>query len=715
MEQAVPPDVSFLLNELMRMIERYMPPDQIQRVHEAFKLANKAHAGVIRKSGELYITHPLSVAIIAADMRVDCETIMAALLHDVVEDTDYTSQDMRQHFGSTVQHLVDGVTKLDQSNFRSKSDAVIASFRKMMECFTEDYRVVLVKLADRLHNLRTLGAMRADKRRRIAQETFAVYVPLARRMGLNVIRREMQLLAFQNMSPWRSRIMQESLDKYLEANRSTHEAILNRLSKALAPIPGANVFLAKKNLYRIYEQIKREKMQFNEQREWLEIRVVVGTRESCYQALGLVHATYQPKVGEFMDFIANPRSYGYQALRSVVLTRTRTPVLVQIQTRDMYHVSQYGITAQWRYPDLSENNRDKVAQQAMTRWRKEVKELAAKADDPDEFYADMQTGFFTTEIYAFTPKGDIKEFPPNATLLDFAFAIHTEVGLRATGAVVDGTEAPLRTRIPNGVTIDIKTGKTEAPQEVWENIVVTARAKSAIRSWFRQRDAKGRRALGKTLLERELRKRNRQLEDLKSEQWQSLYDALHVDTQEALFEAIARGEQGAHLITRRLLGDECLQPAQADDPILLQGADDLLVSVQPCCYPVPGEPISAVLGKQEGLMVHRVDCAVLHDNYKPDDTLSVRWDNAATKSTHLVAIRTQAHNVVGVLRHVTSTLEKMNANIEDIVTSGDKYVKDTDLVIRVRDVTHLKNIIEQLEKNSNVIAVKRLSATGVGK
>lgn len=700
--------VAFLLNELMQMIERYMPPEEIQRVHAAFKLAEKAHDGVIRKSGDLYITHPLSVAIIVADMRMDSDTIMAALLHDVVEDTDYTLDDIQAHFGEVVQHLVDGVTKLDQSNFASKSDAVIASFRNMMECFTEDYRVVLIKLADRLHNLRTLGAMRADKRRRIAKETFAVYVPLARRMGVNVIRREMQLLAFQNMSPWRSRIMQTSLDNYLSENADKHATIVKRLSDNLRSIPGANVFPAKKNLYRIYEQAKREGQQFNELREWLEIRIVVGTRASCYQALGLVHETYKPKVDGFTDFIASPRSYGYQALRTLVLTRTRIPVLIQIQTRDMYHVSQYGITAQWRYPDLSDNNSEKVAQAAMERWSSQVKELAAKADNPDEFYADMQVDFFTTELYAFTPKGDIKEFPPDATLLDFAFAIHTEVGLRAIAAKVDGVEQPLRMRIPNGATIEIKAGKTEAPQEQWLNCIVTARARSAIRSWFRQRDADGRRMVGRKLLERELRKYSIPVEKLEDTQWQKLFVALGVDSQEAVFEAIAKGEHGAQLIMRRLLGDEALKPAQEDTPILLKGAEDLLVSIQPCCYPVPNESISAVLGKEEGLMVHREDCSVLQA-HKPSSVIPVSWGEQVHDASHLVAIQTQAHNVVGVLRYITSTLEKMNANIEDIVTGGDKYIKDTNLVIRVRDITHLKNIIRQLEHNTNIISVKRLT------
>lgn len=700
--------VAFLLNELMQMIERYMPPEEIQRVHAAFQLAETAHDGVVRKSGDPYITHPLSVAMIVADMRMDSDTIMAALLHDVVEDTSYTLDDIHTHFGEIVQHLVDGVTKLDQSNFDSKSDAVIASFRNMMECFTEDYRVVLIKLADRLHNLRTLGSMQAHKRRRIAKETFAVYVPLARRMGVNVIRREMQLLAFQNMSPWRSRIMQTSLDNYLAEHEEKHAAIVKRLSDNLHSIPGANVFPAKKNLYRIYEQAKREGQQFNELREWLEIRVVVGTRSSCYQALGLVHETYKPKVGGFTDFIASPRSYGYQALRTLVLTRTCIPVLIQIQTRDMYHVSQYGITAQWRYPDLSDNNSDKVAQAAMERWSSQVKELAAKADNPDEFYADMQVDFFTTELYAFTPKGDIKEFPPDATLLDFAFAIHTEVGLRAIAAKVDGVEQPLRMRIPNGATIEIKTGKTEAPQEQWLSCIVTARARSAIRSWFRQRDAEGRRMVGRKLLERELRKYSMPVEKLEDTQWQKLFIALGVDSQEAVFEAIAKGEHGAQLIMRRLLGDEALKPAKDDAPIMLRGAEDLLVSIQPCCYPVPNESISAVLGKQEGLMVHRDDCAVLQAN-KPDDIIPVSWGDQVNEATHLVAIQTQAHNVVGVLRYITSTLEKMNANIEDIVTGGDKYIKDTDLVIRVRDVTHLQNIIRQLEYNANIISVKRLA------
>lgn len=708
----------FQAADLFNMVERYMSPNEIEGIYAAFNLAADAHKGVIRKSGEPYITHPLEVARILADMHLDAETLSAALLHDVVEDTAYTLNDIEARFGKVVSYLVDGVTKLESKEFADKHAATVASFQKMMQAMTEDFRVVIIKLADRLHNLRTLSFQKPASRRRIARETLSTYVPLARRMGMNALRREMQLLAFQNLYPWRFRVLDGALKSHVEANRDVHERIMNNVSNRLQEsIPSSCVLIPDKNLVRVYEGIKRYGEKFDDAREMLDIKILVGTVEECYQALGVVHALYRPRIGQFNDFIATPKSYGFQALQTIVMTPSKRQVRVQIQTRPMYQLALYGITAQWRYPGQNAGQRALFTQEALERWQQQVRDLGENAGNAVEFYSDMQADLFLTEIFAFTPRGEVKEFPRGATMIDFAYAIHTDVGLHCVGARLDGKEVPLRTHIPNGATIEIITHDAAFPQPSWLNYATTSRARSHIRSWLRQQKKADQLALGQGLLEKALRDQGAKFVDVSDVQVQTLLQTLSMQSLDDLYVSIALNEQCSRLLAKRLLGmREDEQPVAAleqDTPLLVRGTSGLTVHFQACCYPLPAEPILGVLNPEQGLEVHRDRCPVLHDSAPASEVLSVAWaEQPADTQMFLAGIQTQAHNVVGVLHHVTELMHQLNVNVEAVHTSGDRHIKDTNWIVWVRDLKHLDEIIRQVEHIPSMIRVSRLLAPG---
>ncbi len=710
-----PPDELFRANDLMNMVSRYLPEEDSDKVRKAFILAGEAHQHVIRLSGEPYITHPVEVARILADMRVDADTLCAALLHDVIEDTHYTREDIEARFGRVVADLVDGVTKLEGGRFVDKQAATVASFQKLMTAMTDDFRVVLIKLADRLHNMRTLGFKKSGSRRRIAEETLSIYIPLARRLGMNSMRRKMQSLAFEHLYPWRSKIIRQSLDRYLDYNKKVHQEIFDAVLGALRKnIKGSTPFIMEKKPFTIYERIKRYGKRFDEKREPLEIRIVVGTVDECYRALGIIHGMYQPKLNGFQDFIATPKTYGFQALQTIVYTPSERAVRFQIQTRSMYHVAYYGVTAQWRYPDLNSDSKARITQQALNRWLDQVRELGQKADNAIEFYSDMKADLFLTEIYAYTPMGDVKEFPRGATMVDYAYAIHTEIGHRCVSALVDSEPVPLRTRIPNGATVEIVTDEQATPQPAWLNFTVTARARSHIRNWLRQQKETDRADLGQKLLEQALLDRGSQLATIEPATLEKFLQTFKLADTTALYLAIASAEHCAKLLAERLLNDSGLSTSVSErTPLLIKGSDGLLVHFSECCYPLPGEPVLAQLNPDRGLEVHRDNCQTLAAQTEPNQVLSVAWAGPQELSegqSFLAELETQAHNVPGVLYHITELLQQLNINVEEISTSGDHNIKDSKWLIRVHHLTHLTEVIRLIEHVPSVLWVRRFMA-----
>ncbi|MBU0657076.1 MAG: HD domain-containing protein [Gammaproteobacteria bacterium] len=485
-----PPPGVFRAADLMRLVERYMDEAGITKVYNAFLMAAEKHDGIFRADNVTpYITHPLEVAHNLAQLYLDEDTLCAALLHDVLEDTNCLRQEIADSFGETVAELVEGVTKLKRNDgLPTKQAVTIASYHKMMQAMTRDFRVVLIKLADRLHNMETLGNMPPEKRRRIAHETATTYVTLARRLGMNDIRRKLQWHSFQHLYAWRSQILQNALDQYLLDHEQEHQQIFDDIEQALqVAIPRSNTMRWEKNLFRVYEQCRRKRVSFRQQCNLLELSVQVGEVSECYQAMGIIHGMFKPRMGMVRDFIAAPRAFGFQALQTTVTAKSGQLIRFQIQTRDMFHMAQFGMASCWRYPDARSAQKAEYTQAVFKSWVERVKEFDSQAQNPDEFYADMQADMFQTEIYAYTPAGEVKEFPRGATLVDFAYAVHTEVGNHCVGALIDGRAMPLRSRIPNNMaTIKVLTDDSARPQLIWLNFVKTSAASSAIRGWLRR-------------------------------------------------------------------------------------------------------------------------------------------------------------------------------------------------------------------------------------
>ena len=431
--------------DLLNQLGRYMSDEDVEKANQAYLLAYKAHDGVVRKSGEAYIYHPIAVAYKLAELHMDVDTVCAALLHDVIEDTEYSKQDITDKFGPVVADLVDGVTKLAGGQFTSRDEAAAASFQKMMAAMTHDYRVVLIKLSDRLHNVKTLGVRSPKSRRRIAQETLDIHVPLARRMGMNTLRKELQLNAFKHLYPWRAARLEKAMHKLVDENKQEHQEIVETLQQALNEnnVKG-DVFSWEKNLYKLYKRIRKGRghKQINKHTESLELRVLVDSAADCYAALGVIHQLYHPKVGSFKDFIATPKGYGFQALQTALITPQRQLIFIQIQSTEMYKIAQYGITATKRFPELLESSGK--SQMYLDRWLQQVEEIQNITGTAAEFLEDMKADLFLSEIYVSTPRGEVKVLPKGSTPVDFAYSIHTEVGHNCVSAVIDGEPARLK-------------------------------------------------------------------------------------------------------------------------------------------------------------------------------------------------------------------------------------------------------------------------------
>jgi RelA/SpoT family (p)ppGpp synthetase len=710
---ASPPLIS--ATDLSEVVSRYMSNEDTSRVYDAFLLAAEAHEGVVRKSGEFYIFHPLEVAHTLADLHMDADTICAALLHDVIEDTTYTKADISDRFGKVVADLVDGVTKLAGGEFTSRDEAAAASFQKMMSAMTQDYRVVLIKLADRLHNVKTLGVRNPEAKRRIAKETLDIHVPLARRMGMNTIRKELQVSAFKHLFPWRANLLEKAMEKFVTDNAETHQEIIANITHSLYQNKiKAQVFRWDKNIYKLYKRIKNTngRKHIDKFTEALELRILVNTANECYVALGIVHQLFHPKVGSFKDFIATPKGYGFQAIQTALLTPQRQLIFVQIQSHEMYQIAQYGITAPMRYPDLLKSS-DK-SQMYLNRWLRQVEEIQRITGTAAEFLEDMKADLFLSEIYISTPKGEVKILPKGATPVDFAYAIHTEVGNKCVSAIIDGQPAHLNATLPNGATVSIITDDDATPNPTWLNFIITAKARSSVRSWINKRKSHEFVDLGKQILEKSLNTYNLDFASVPANNIQITLDALSLKNEDALFTSIAKGNQSAKLVAKRLLNDDTLTPLSEDKEdqlLLIKGTEGLAVNLQKCCYPIPNDTIVGRLNENTGLEVHRANCPALSKSghSHSNEIFSIAWTDDTSKESHfLAALKLQVRNRVGVLSNITDQLEKMRVNIEDINISGDSDIKDMYFLIQVNDTAHLRSIAESLNNLSHVLDVARV-------
>ena len=713
-EEAPPSCISS--TDLLKLVGRYMSSEDVEKVNQAYLLAFEAHDGVIRKSGEAYIYHPIAVAYTLADLHMDVDTICAAILHDVVEDTHFTKNCINERFGEVVADLVDGVTKLSGGQFNTRDEAAAASFQKMMAAMIHDYRVVLIKLADRLHNVKTLGVRSPNSRRRIAKETLDIHVPLARRMGMNTLRKDLQLNAFRHLYPWRYALLEKAMQKQVYDHATEHKEIIDTIKGGLseANIHG-DVFSWEKNIYKLYKRISKGKShkQLNKFTESLELRILVNNSIDCYAALGVVHQFFHPKVGSFKDFIATPKGYGFQALQTALVTPQRQLIFVQIQSNEMHQIAQYGITASRRFPQLLQSSGK--SKMYLERWLKQVEEIQSTTGTAAEFLEDMKADLFLSEIYVSTPRGEVKVLPKGSTPVDFAYAIHTEVGDKCVSAVIDGEPARLNARLSNGATVLILTDEDAVPSPTWLNFAITAKARSSIRSWIKARKSYEFIELGEKILDKALLSINKStLDSIPEDSMRDTLAALKLDNKDDLFTSIANGNQSAKLVAKRLLDNDglaYLDEDHKDQLLLIKGTEGLAVNLQTCCYPIPNDSIVAHPNKQTGLEVHRDNCPTLartgHSLQK--DIFSIAWVDDTSKESHfLAALNLKVKNRVGVLSNITNLLEKMDVNIEDINITGDKEMKDMYFLIQVKDGTHLRFVAESLNSLSHVLDVVRV-------
>lgn len=692
---------------LCDVVGTYLSEQATRRVYDAYLFAADAHDGVVRKSGEPYIFHPLTVAHILASMHMDTDTICAALLHDVIEDTEHTKQEIIHLFGQVTADLVDGVTKLSSGEFTDRESAAAASFHKMMNAMTHDFRVVLIKLADRQHNIKTLGAMPRHKQRRIAQETLHIHAPLARRMGMNAMRTDLQLAAFKHLHPWRFKTLQKMMQAYHAKHGETHLKICDDIFTALAKHSiKAELPPWKNNLYRLYQRIKEKqgKKYINQQSEPLQIRILVNDTMSCYHALGVIHSLYLPKIGTFKDFIATPKSYGFQAIETHVTTHHHQLIRLLIQSRQMHYIAQYGITAHWRFPEMAKGVQD--LQKHLDRWLLQVEDIQNTHSTDAEFLEDIKADLFLNEIYVSTPKGDTKILPHNATPVDFAYAIHSQIGHHCLGAYIDDKRVPLSARLYSGATVKIITKDNATPQPDWLRYVVTGKARSAIRYWIRRTKVEDFQAMGYRLLMKSLKTLGCDLCDIPTTQWEKTLDILSLSDKTHLFQEIAKGNQNPKLVSYRLLNQQehLLVKDETDNPLIIKSTEGLALQLQNCCHPIPGDTLVALLDPHIGLAVHRVTCPNLP--LSSEKTFSLVWQEEASKQ-FLTPIKVFVNNHYGVLFNITNVLNELHVNIEDLSITGDREVKEMYFLLQVKDTERLQDIMQGLNELSDVIKITR--------
>lgn len=699
------------LRDLLSEVASYLPPDQVERVRVAAEFGAEAHRGQRRKSGEPYIAHPVAAAEILASLRVDADTIVAAILHDVMEDTAIDKAQIAARFGETVAEIVDGVTKLEQIKFKSREEAQAESFRKMLLAMVRDLRVILVKLADRTHNMRTIDAMQPARRRAIARETLEIYAPIAERLGLYNLKLELEDLGFRASYPQRYRVIERALRRARGNQKEFLGKIAEQIRAALAKaeIPG-RVEAREKHLYSIYKKMLRKRASLNEIVDVYGLRVIVDKVDTCYRALGAVHSVYKPMPGRFKDYIAIPRINGYQSLHTTLFGPNGVPIEVQIRTEDMHRVAESGIAAHWKYK--AGDGASSTEQLRAREWLANLMTMQ-EAGSSEEFLESVKVDLFPDKVYVFTPKGTILRLPRGATVVDFAYAVHTDIGNRCVAAKVDRRLTPLRTVLRNGQTVEIVTAKGAMPNPAWVNFVVTAKARSAIRQYLKSLRRSEAIDLGQRLLAQALAESGSSLDKVDERVMASALGELGMQDPDELFEKIGLGERLAPLVARRLMpaGPEDTEAAAAPAPLAVAGTEGLLVSYARCCFPIPDDPIMAFLSAGRGIVVHRETCANVEDYRRhPERWLSVTWQPTSNR-LFSSELRVSVANRTGVLAAVAAAIAAQETNIEH-VTLEERDAETSILVfeLKVRDRRHLAKIVRTIRRMPDVSSVTRTIA-----
>jgi GTP diphosphokinase / guanosine-3',5'-bis(diphosphate) 3'-diphosphatase len=702
------------LKELLSAAGAYLPAEQVDRIRLAAEFGAEAHRGQKRNTGEPYIAHPVAAAEILASLRVDADTIVAAILHDVIEDTPIAKDEIASRFGDSVAEIVDAVTKLDQIQFKSREEAQAESFRKMLLAMVRDLRVILVKLADRLHNMRTIEGMSLTRRRAIARETLDIYAPLAERLGLYAMKLELEDLGFHALYPQRYRVIERALKRA----RGNQKEFLGRISESIsaalakAEIP-AEVDAREKHLYSIYRKMLRKRSALSEIVDVYGLRVIVDSVDHCYRALGVVHSLFRPMPGRFKDYIAIPRVNGYQSLHTTLFGPNGLPIEAQIRTRDMHRIAESGIAAHWKYKsgDVSSTFGNAQARE----WLSNLIAMQ-ESGSSEEFLESVRVDLFPDKVYVFTPKGKILRLPRGATVVDFAYAVHTDVGNRCVAAKIDRRLAPLRTQLKNGQTVEIVTAPGAIPNPAWVNFVVSAKARAAIRQYLKGLRRSEAIELGQRLINQSLAEFNLSLIDVGDATIAATVAELGMADVDELFEKVGLGERLAPLIARRL--GPAATPASGDGegsaapaPLAVAGTEGLLVSYARCCFPVPGDAILAHLSSGRGIIVHREDCANVDDYRKhPEKWLSVVWAEG-TERLFNSEIRIEVANRMGVLAAVAAAIAGTETNIDHVeLEERDAQTSALVFEVKVRDRKHLANVLRVIRRMPDVLKLSRTLA-----
>ncbi|MCD8522331.1 MAG: bifunctional GTP diphosphokinase/guanosine-3',5'-bis pyrophosphate 3'-pyrophosphohydrolase [Saccharospirillaceae bacterium] len=698
------------IDALSERLSHYLSNPQIQQVSRAYYYAEQAHDGQRRRSGEPYIIHPLAVANILADMHLDHQSLMAAMLHDVIEDTGVPKTALAKQFGDVVTDLVDGVSKLTNIHFESKEHQQAENFQKMAMAMAKDIRVILVKLADRLHNLRTLGSLKPEKRRRIARETLDIYAPIANRLGLNSIRVEMEELCFEAMYPMRS----EMIRKAVKAARGHRSEIVNNIATAvrnrLAEVGiSARVVGREKHLFSIYTKMKEQRKSLTDIMDVYGFRIIADSVDSCYRILGAMHALYKPIPGRFKDYIAIPKTNGYQSLHTTLIGIGGVPIEIQIRTEEMESMANHGIAAHWLYK--SESDQASGTHRAR-QWVQNLLELQKNAGSPLEFVEHVKVDLFPDEIYVFTPKGKILELPSGSTAIDFAYAVHTDVGNHCIACRINRQLAPLSARLQNGQTVQIVTAPGGQPNPAWLNFVVTGKARSNIRNYLKSQRRSESVALGERLLNKALNALGKTLEDIDQQHIDLVLRETGLDDLGDLLEDIGAGNRMAPLLARRLLvankeSDIDLESVE-QSPLAIKGTEGLVVNFAKCCSPIPGDPIIGYVSSGRGLVIHTESCKNVEEfRDNPEKCVILSWDKDID-SEFTVDLKVYLENRRGIVAELASAITQAEANIEKIsVEERDARLSVTHLSLSVHGRKHLARAIRRLRNIRGVNKIVR--------